>query len=91
MLKYYLGQVCRWIGIILMPGFIVSIFRRFFFDTPLPNILLILRNAGKLTLQDSLDVYLGLALVGCPVFLAIYLIIRYTIYKNIGMKHIENS
>ena len=82
MIKYYFGQFCKWIGFFFLPGLIIVIVRRFFFEYSIPIILTFLQKGSISGLGDIVHLYLALAIIISHVCFAIYLIIRHSIYKK---------
>ena len=83
MIKYYIGQFFRVVSYLMLPGFLINIFRAFFLNKTLvvgyQNILKLVDVFSWKTLAFS---YFEISIVLYPVSLAIYLLIRYRIYKR---------
>ena len=84
MIKYYIGQFFRFLGIATVPGVIATFIRSFILGNVIPRITDLFSN---LQLHQSVLgtlglIYATLSLVVCPVSFGIYLLIRYGIYRK---------
>ena len=78
MFLYRIGRFFRLIGILTIPGIVLLFVYSFILGNPIPRLAI----PSSLSISEVCGFYAAISLVLCPASFAIYLCIRYSIYKK---------